>query len=162
MRYLRLLILVILVILSHKLIYQKMDVNLTTHISIQEDLTIILAEIIQAAVPTAKDINFQYIKSKALNENSVESNFSCSFINPDQPNPVKIILEGKAILSRVFENGKATGNWTVDNFTLGDQDIEFQQDLVIQADILNTNTNDTTKKLDPTQVAPQPESSPHQ
>lgn len=160
MRYLRLIILVILVVLSHKLIYQKMDVNLSTHISIQEDLTIILAEIIQAAVPTAKDINFQYIKSKALNENAVESNFSCSFVNPGEPNPVKIILEGKAALSRVFEQGKPTGNWTVDSFTLGDQDIEFQQDMIIQSDILNSKATNI-QKLDPTEVTQPPtESSP--
>ena len=131
MRYLHLLICFLILIFSKQCYDISPKVDIDTHQKIHRDLENVLRYSIQTASPNAEDIEFQYVRSRALNPDLVEVYFSVSFVSPDDFN-VKIILEGSSSLERHAEDG--SNKWSIQSFILGDEQIEFQEEIIIEVD----------------------------
>jgi len=101
-----------------------------------KDFQLILGDAILLAVPAAKNIKHTNLSSKFINEDHLQIIFSSQFLN-DNNNEVKIILEGVADLKRMYSEQLPTNKWSIESFTLGDEQIEFQEEIVIEVDRSN-------------------------
>ena len=133
MRYIKLLVFVLVVLLSKSWMEKSADISLDTHLQMQSDLEIILQDAILLAVPTAKDIRNENLATKVLSKDKVIITFDSQFLAEPSSN-VKVILAGEAIIERIYEEGLPTANWSIESFRLGDEEIEFSEDVLIEVD----------------------------
>tara|TARA_B100001248_G_C27399436_1_gene468783 strand:+ start:9511 stop:9927 length:417 start_codon:yes stop_codon:yes gene_type:complete len=133
MRYIKLLLFFTLVVVSKNAVQEMNSISLDTHMKMQQDFSIILKDAILLAVPTATEISNENIRSKVLSKDEIQIAFNSQFLNSENSN-VKIILEGLADLNRIYENDTPTNKWSIDSFTLGDEEVEFQDEILIEVD----------------------------
>lgn len=136
MRYLKVLLLFVLFTLSKCAYDASSEIKVKTHQQMQQDFSKILEDAILQAVPNAKEIKLEYIKSNLVNENQIQILFSSQFLNDNNENEEEVLvsLEGSGFLNRIHKNGQATIKWSLDSFSLGDESIQFQKEIIIEVD----------------------------
>lgn len=129
MRYIKLLLLVILVYFSKCFFDPEVSKDFKLHTSIQEDMKSILAESIKIAVPNADNIQFAKLWTSRIDKQAIQVDFSFSFDDMATKNPINLWLQGFATLKQL-----APSKWSLESIKIEDETIDYKNELIIEVE----------------------------
>ncbi len=138
MRYIKLLILSLILSVTWIWVQKDQKVSELVHAEIQEDLKQLIANYIKKQLPDSKNIMFKNIWSETISDGKVKAHFKYSFDDSDKTaGTAGIAVDGYAILHQKNKRQNNIDIWTLEEIQILNNHITFKEGLTLTKDSLN-------------------------
>ena len=128
MRYISLLLLTGVLYWSWAIVQAPLAIPESTHVDIQDDIKMMIAETVQNNLPTVENFRFERFWTENLETNKVKAFFTFSFENSaEQEEAARYGIEGSAVLT--YDEAKNV--WNVEGPIFSNNAITFKNGLTI-------------------------------
>jgi hypothetical protein len=141
MRYISLLIILSLTILTWHVSRLEASVPVSVHNDIQMDLAKIITEAIRGQLPSARNIEFRRLYSETENADEVRVFFEYGFEDgQESAADVATGISGQAVVKR---NADDPGTWVLETVKLSESTLEFKDGIVVTREGVSDEHQDT-------------------
>lgn len=115
--------------ISWAFIKAPLAISESTHIDIQDDIKLMIADTVQKSLPQVKDFIFNRFWTQSLDQNKVKAVFEFSFENAAESfDPARYGIKGYAILN--FDEDNQV--WNMEGPYFQNNEIQFKDGMIIR------------------------------
>lgn len=131
MKYLSVIFFAVVLIWTWSVIHTKQAIPFETHSGIQQRLSGLIVETVQAKKPTALDIKVEKVWTELLMGNRIRAHFTYSFKDTDNQGSAQVQITGNGLLERQPDDGSGTEKWALTAVKTTNDVVVFEDALLV-------------------------------
>ncbi|GIL17540.1 MAG: hypothetical protein BroJett040_12910 [Oligoflexia bacterium] len=131
MKYLSVVFFAVVLIWTWNVIHTKQGVSFETHSGIQQRLSGLIVETVQAKKPTALDIKVEKVWTELLMGNRIRAHFTYSFKDTDNQGTANVQITGNGLLERQEDGEPGVEKWALTQVKTTNDVIVFEDALLV-------------------------------